>query len=73
MDGVAPPQQTAEAETATARCDNTGPAGFEVVSKLVSADVARLNALHSVKDCRSALEFQERFSGCRVRSQRGRA
>lgn len=68
MTALAEPPHWWNAETATARCVNTGPAGFEVVSKLVSADVARLNALHSAENAVLRTRFQGAFSGCRVRS-----
>lgn len=69
MSGVAPPHGQAEATNSNAaRASTLAAAGLEVVSKLVSADVARLDALCSVKDCRSAPFFQGAFSGCRFRS-----
>jgi len=60
-------------ETATAPSWNSEPAGYRTGRWLVKADVARLETLCSFKDRRSARFFQERFSGCRVRSQWGRA
>lgn len=74
MTGIEPPHGLADATNSNAASALTrAAAGFGVVPKLVLADVARLDALCSVKDCPCAHEIQVRFSGCCVRSQWGRA
>jgi hypothetical protein len=73
MSEVEPPHGLADATNSNGRTAANSPAGWHRNNPvLVLADVARLDTLCSAKDCRSARAFQVRFSGCRVRSQRGR-
>lgn len=64
MSALDPPHECADATNSNAaRALTLAAAGLGVVPRLVSADVARLDALNSFKDCRFSPKFQGRFGG----------